>query len=65
MATEIQIQAVFRILGERPECRECRISLRFGDLDCAHCGAEIDEEMRAWAGRLIDEVLALETGATG
>ena len=54
MATETQIQTVFRILSERPECRGCRINLRFGDMDCAHCGAEIDDQMREWAASLVD-----------
>ena len=61
MATETQIQTTFRILAERPECRDCRINLRFGDLDCAHCGADIEEEMREWAGRLVDTIVALES----
>ena len=61
MATETQIQTAFRIVSERPECRGCRINLRFGDLDCAHCGADIEEEMREWAIRLVDTIVALES----
>ena len=56
MATETQIQAAFRIIGERPECGDCRISLRFGDLDCPHCGADIEEQMQDWAARLVDAI---------
>ena len=61
MATETQIQTTFQILAERPECRDCRINLRFGDLDCAHCGADIEEEMREWASRLVDTIVAPES----
>lgn len=60
MATETQIQAAFSIIAERPECRACRISLRFGDLDCAHCGADIEELMQDWAARLVDTITGLE-----
>ena len=59
MATESQIQAGFRIIAERPECRDCRISLRFGDLDCPHCGADIEEQMQDWAARLVDAITEL------
>ena len=59
MATETQIQAAFRIISERPECRECRISLRFGDLDCPHCGADIEEQMQDWAARLVDAITGI------
>ena len=59
MATETQIQAAFRIIAERPECRDCRISLRFGDLDCPHCGSDIEEQMQDWAARLVDTITKL------
>lgn len=59
MATETEIQAVFKILSERPECHGCRINLRFGDLDCPHCGAEIDDQMREWAARLVDTLAGI------
>ena len=59
MATETQIQAAFSIIAERPECRDCRISLRFGDLDCPHCGADIEEQMQDWAARLVDAITEL------
>ena len=39
---------------------DCRISLRFGDLDCPHCGADIEEQMQDWAARLVDAITEIQ-----
>ena len=57
MATENQINTVMRSLGERYACRLCGTRIRFGDLDCPHCGADIEDDLREWAARLIDALL--------
>ena len=59
MATEKQIQAVLSRLAEIQTCRLCGTAIRFGDYECPHCGADLDDDLREWAKRLI-EGLALE-----
>ena len=56
MATEEQIQKVVNFLAEVPTCAQCGTRIRFGDLDCPHCGADLEEGLRLWAERLIDEL---------
>ncbi len=56
MATEGQIQKVFTYLAEVRGCASCGTRLRFGDLECPHCGADLEEYLRQWAEQLIDEL---------
>ena len=60
MATESQIQMVLTNLAEFQACANCGTRFRFGDLECPHCGADLEEYLRHWAEELIDE---LELGA--
>ncbi len=54
MATEQQIQRVLMFLAEVRECANCGARFRFGDLDCPHCGADLDDLLRRWAEELVD-----------
>ena len=54
MATEEQIARVLASLAEVQMCRQCGTRLRFGDLECPHCGADVEDDLRTWAERLID-----------
>ena len=54
MATEDQIQKAVNSLSGISACSQCGTKLRFGDLDCPHCGADIEDNLRDWAKRLID-----------
>ena len=54
MATEDQIQAVLNKLADIQACRQCGTALRFGDYECPHCGADLEEDLRRWAEELID-----------
>ena len=54
MATEDQIQKVMNSLDEIQSCQRCGTRLRFGDVDCPHCGEDIEDVLRRWAERLID-----------
>lgn len=54
MATERQIQQVLLFLAEVRECGACGTRFRFGDLDCPHCGADLEELLRGWAEELVD-----------
>lgn len=56
MATEDQIARVLTSLEDIQACRLCETRLRFGDIECPHCGADIDDILRAWAERVVDLV---------
>ena len=61
MATEDQIQKVLTNLADVQACESCGTRFRFGDLECPHCGADLEEYLRLWAEELINE-LKLGTG---
>lgn len=62
MATEEQVQTVITALADFQACQECGTRFRFGDQDCPHCGAELDEQLRQWAVDLLER---LENGPGG
>ena len=35
-------------------CNNCGTRLRFGDVECPHCGTDIDTVIIAWARELIE-----------
>jgi len=53
MASEEQIRIVMNALAGVQSCGECGTRFRFGDLDCPHCGAELDDYFRHWAEDLL------------
>lgn len=56
MATEGRIQKVLTNLSEVQACTDCGTRFRFGDLECPHCGADLEPYLRLWAEALIDEL---------
>lgn len=56
MATEEQIQIVLTSLAGIQACVQCGARFRFGDLDCPHCGAELDDYLREWAEGLLERL---------
>ena len=56
MATEHQIQTVLSRLAEFQACSLCGTRFRFGDIDCPHCGADLEDYLRHWAERLVDDL---------
>jgi hypothetical protein len=56
MATEEQIRKVLNSLLELPGCHRCGVRIRFGDYECPRCGADLDDDLREWAVRLIDDL---------
>jgi len=53
VAAEEQIQRVLNSLAEIKGCAHCGTSIRFGDLDCPHCGADLEDDLRRWAEKLV------------
>ena len=56
MATEVQIQTLLNSLAQIDGCARCGTRLRFGDLDCPHCGADLEDGLRNWAERVVNEL---------
>jgi hypothetical protein len=56
VATEKQVQIVLTSLSDFQGCRHCGTRFRFGDLDCPHCGAELDDLLREWAQALLERL---------
>ena len=56
MATEEQIATVLMHLAEIQTCRQCHTRLRWGDFECPHCGADLEDDLRQWANGLVDEL---------
>ena len=56
MAMKDQIAKVLGSLDEIQACQWCGTRLRFGDSECPHCGADIEEVLEAWAIRLLDSL---------
>ncbi len=52
MATESQIQKVMSNLSEVQACANCGTRIRFGDLECPHCGGDLKTYLRQWAESL-------------
>ena len=55
-ATESQIQKVLTNLAAFQACAGCGTRFRFGDLECPHCGADLEEHLRQWAEELINQL---------
>ena len=56
MATEDQIREVLSSLAEVVACRWCGTRIRFGDFECPHCGADLEDDLHQWAERLMDRL---------
>ena len=56
MADREEISIVIEALSEIRACANCSTRIRFGDLDCPHCGMDLDDFQRDWAERLVDRL---------
>ncbi len=61
LSNEDQIAKVLNSLYEIVACRRCGTRIRFGDVECPHCGIDVDDELRVWAARLLDKLDARES----
>ena len=56
MSKEDQIAKVLNSLYEVVACSRCGTRIRFGDVECPHCGRDVDDELRQWAARLLGKL---------
>ena len=53
MTFEREVQRVVDFVAENVVCPLCETRLRFGDVECPHCGNDLDDHMRSWAEELV------------
>ncbi|MDA1188819.1 MAG: hypothetical protein O2854_03980 [Chloroflexi bacterium] len=56
MSQDQEILVALSSLAEVQECPNCSTRIRYGDLDCPHCGYDLDDQQHAWAERLIERL---------
>ncbi len=56
MDKEVLIGKTLTSMYEFVSCDQCGTRLRFGDYECPHCGADVENEMRRWAARLVEKL---------
>ena len=56
LSEEDQIAKVLNSMYEVVACNQCGTRIRFGDVECPHCGIDVDDELRQWATRLLDRL---------
>ncbi|MBF8298976.1 MAG: hypothetical protein HW397_25 [Dehalococcoidia bacterium] len=55
MSTPSQVARVLNVLTkEMLSCPEDGTRLRYGDYECPHCGADLEEHLRTFAAYLVD-----------
>jgi uncharacterized protein (UPF0212 family) len=58
MSNDQAISLVIAALSEIRACPDCDTRIRFGDVDCPHCGFDLEDSQRAWATVLVDRLRA-------
>ena len=53
MLNQNNMQWVVHQMSEMLSCSEDGTRLRFGDYECPHCGADVENVLEEWAGRLL------------
>ena len=56
MTVEDRVRVILNALSEVRSCEQCGTRVRFGDLDCPHCGMDLDDELREWALDLLGKL---------
>ena len=56
LASERDVSRVIAALSEIRACPNCGTRIRFGDLDCPHCGLDLEDSQRDWAADLVDRI---------
>ena len=53
MTSEDDIQVVLDHVTGVESCGDCGMTIRFGVYECPHCGGDLEDVLRDWAGRLL------------
>ena len=47
---------ILAFLNEVRSCNNCDTRIRFGDIDCPHCGYDLEDLYMQWAHNLLQEL---------
>ena len=64
MATDEEVARALDVFYDGLACEECGASVRVGEYECAHCAADFEALLRAWAARLVDRIHNLKDAAS-
>ena len=56
MEDENAVSLMIAALSEIRACPNCATRIRFGDMDCPHCGFDLEDGQRDWAARLVNQL---------
>lgn len=56
MTKDEQIHRIVSRLADVVACDRCGTRLRFGDVECPHCGADVEEPLRRFAESLAQDI---------
>ena len=56
MNVDERISKVLSSVYEVVTCGNCGTRIRFGDMECPHCGVDLDNELLAWAEELLNKL---------
>ncbi|MQG15292.1 MAG: hypothetical protein FI698_00560 [SAR202 cluster bacterium] len=53
MNNQSNMSKVLAFFSESKFCNDCDTRIRFGDIDCPHCGCDLDDLYMQWAHNLL------------
>lgn len=56
MNNQSDVSRILTFLSEARSCNNCGTRIRFGDIDCPHCGADLEDLYMEWANNLLQEL---------
>ncbi len=56
MNNQSNMSKVLAFLSESRFCTDCDTRIRFGDIDCPHCGSDLEDLYMQWANKLLNEL---------
>ena len=51
-----KIDVVLNSISQILSCDQCGTRLRFGDLECPHCGEDLEEFLHLWAENMLNRL---------
>ena len=56
MNNQSDMSKILAFLNEVRSCNNCDTRIRFGDIDCPHCGYDLEDLYIQWAHNLLQEL---------
>ena len=53
-------QILLKWIYQQRICNECETRIRFGDIECPHCGLDLEESIYEWIIPLANQIYSLE-----